>query len=156
MSKLRPTREMLLSLTPEEKKLFSDPKRYQIPVPDEEWPRFQKRLTDLYHERNPHTALLVLKRDLSIFWSSAHRVLYNRETEDPFECREDRRVKATIDEVYDAIYEEGGNDCFLARRLDEAHPSRKLRVLLRVFIGCDIFTVVCDELLSEGECAWPH
>lgn len=36
-----------------------------------------------------------------------------------------------------------GNKSFLARRLANAHPDRIQRVLLRVFIGCDVFALVC-------------
>ncbi|QED28453.1 hypothetical protein FRD01_14655 [Microvenator marinus] len=154
--KFTPDGEPIITLWPEDSTPYSRISRYLLPVPKDEWTPFLKHVRELHRKRNPKVESKELYKALSSFMSAVYRYLAQSETEDLFERKEDERLKAMIHDIYDAIYEEGGNKSFLARRLADAHPDRMQRVLLRVFIGCDIFTVVCEEFLSDGESGFPH
>ena len=154
--KFTPDGEPIITLWPEDSTPYSRISRYLLPVPEKEKLPFLKRVEELHRKRNPNVESRELYKARISFMNALYRYFTQSQTEDRFTAKEDERLMALIDDIYDAIYEEGGNKSFLARRLADAHPDRMQRVLLRVFIGCDIFTVVCEEFLSDGESGFPH
>lgn len=154
--KFTPDGEPIITLWPEGSTPYSRISRYLLPVPENEWTPFLQQVEELHRKQNPNVKRRELQKARDNFMGAVYRYLMQSKTEDQFEKKQDERLMALLDDIYDAIYEAGGNKSFLARRLANAHPDRMQRVLLRVFIGCDIFTVVCEEFLSDGESGFPH